>query len=79
VEVRNQHRRLDVSNYNLGEGTAPTVTFNDLAEFTYGAAYTATQSFPFSLKERVSAGNLEYYAMDFYKPIAKVRSRLVQE
>lgn len=64
-------RRLDVSNYDLGEGTVPTVTFNDLAEFTYGAAYTASQSFPVSLKERVSAGNLEYYAMDSYKPTAK--------
>ena len=64
-------RRLDVSNYDLGEGTAPTVTFDDLAQFTYGAAYTASQSFPVSLKERVSAGNLEYYAMDTYKPVAK--------
>ena len=64
-------RRLDVSNYDLGEGTAPTVTFNDLAEFTYGAAYTAGQSFPVSLKERVSTGNLEYYAMDSYKPTSK--------
>jgi hypothetical protein len=64
-------RRLDASNYDLGEGTVPTVTFNDLAQFTYGAAYTASQSFPVSLKERVSAGNLEYYAMDSYKPIAK--------
>ena len=64
-------RRLDVSNYDLGEGTVPTVTFNDLAQFTYGAAYTASQSFPVSLKERVSTGNLEYYAMDSCKPIAK--------
>jgi hypothetical protein len=64
-------RRLDVSNYDLGEGTVPTVTFNDLAQFTYGAAYTASQSFPVSLKERVSAGNLEYYAMDTYKPVSK--------
>ena len=61
-------RRLDVSNYDLGEGTVPTVTYNDLAQFTYGAAYTASQSFPVSLKERVSAGNLEYYAMDTWKP-----------
>ena len=60
-------RRLDVSNYDLGEGTVPSVTYNDLAQFTYGAAYTASQSFPVSLKERVSAGNLEYYAMDTYK------------
>ena len=65
-------RRLDVSNYDLGEGTVPTVTFNDLAQFTYGAAYTASQSFPVSVKERVSAGNLEYYAMDTYKPITRV-------
>ena len=47
------------------------MTFNDLAQFTYGAAYTASQSFPVSLKERVSTGNLEYYAMDTYKPIAR--------
>ena len=65
-------RRLDVSNYDLGEGTVPTVTYNDLAQFTYGAAYTASQSFPVSLKERVSSGNLEYYAMDTYKPSPKV-------
>jgi hypothetical protein len=64
-------RRLDISNYDLGEGTVPTVTYNDLAQFTYGAAYTASQSFPVSLKERVSAGNLEYYAMDSYKPSPK--------
>jgi hypothetical protein len=64
-------RRLDVSNYDLGEGTVPTVTYNDLAQFTYGAAYTASQSFPVSLKERVSAGNLEYYVMDTYKPSPK--------
>ena len=64
-------RRLDVSNYDLGEGTVPTVTVNDLAQFTYGAAYTTSQSFPVSLKERVSSGNFEYYAMDTYKPTPK--------
>jgi hypothetical protein len=64
-------RRLDVSNYDLGEGTVPTVLYNDLAQFTYGAAYTASRTFTVSLKERVAAGNLEYYAMDTYKPIPK--------
>ena len=64
-------RRLDVSNYDLGEGTVPTVTFNDLAQFTYGAAYTASESFPVALKERVSAGNLESYAMDTFKPTSR--------
>ncbi len=64
-------RRVDVSNYDLGEGTVPTVAYNDLAQFTYGAAYTASQNFPISLRERVSAGNLDYYAMDSYKPLPK--------
>ena len=31
-------RRLDVSNYDLGEGTVPTVTYNDLSEFINGQA-----------------------------------------
>ena len=35
-------RRLDVSDYDLGEGVVPTVIYNDLAQFTYGAASTAT-------------------------------------
>lgn len=64
-------RRLDVSNYDLGEGIVPTVTYNDLAQFTFGAAYTASESFPITTKGRASAGNLEYYAMDSYKPTAK--------
>ncbi len=65
-------RRVDVSNYDLGEGTVPLVTVNDLAQFTYGAAYTATKSFPLRTRERVATGNLELYAMDSYKPSAKL-------
>jgi hypothetical protein len=64
-------RRIDVSDYDLGEGIVPTAVYNDLAQFTYGAAYTASQTFPASLKERVTAGNLELYAMDSYKPTAR--------
>jgi outer membrane receptor protein involved in Fe transport len=48
------------------------VIYNDLAAFTYGAAYTASQSYPVSLKERIAAGNLDFYAMDIYKPTAKL-------
>jgi len=64
-------RRLDVSDYDLGEGTVPTVTYNNLAEFIDGQAYTAAQTFPISLKERVALGNLEFYGMDTYKPSSK--------
>jgi hypothetical protein len=65
-------RRIDVSDYDLGEGTAPSVVYNDLAQFTYGVAYTASQTFPVSLKERAAAGNLDLYAMDTYKPSERI-------
>ncbi len=57
-------RRIDVSDYDLGEGTVPTAVYNDLAQFTYGAAYTESRTFPIALKERIAAGNVEAYAMD---------------
>jgi len=64
-------RRIDVSNYDLGEGSVPTAVYNDLAEFTYGAAYTESWTFPVSFNERIAAGNLDFYAMDTYKPNAR--------
>ena len=60
-------RRLDVSDYDLGEGVVPTVVYNDLAQFTYGAASTATAGFPVTQKERIALGNLDLYAMDTFK------------
>jgi hypothetical protein len=60
-------RRLDVSDYDLGEGVVPTVVYNDLAQFTYGAASTATAAFPVTQKESIALGNLDLYAMDTYK------------
>jgi hypothetical protein len=61
-------RRVDVSDYDLGVGSVPTAIYNDLAEFTYGWAYTESQTFPISFKERIAVGNLDFYAMDTYKP-----------
>ena len=60
-----------MSDYDLGEGTVPTAVYNDLAEFTYGAAYTESATFPISLKERVAAGNFDLYAMDTWRPTAR--------
>ncbi len=65
-------RRVDVSNYDLGQGTVPLATVNDLAQFSYGAAYTTTRSFPARTRERVANGNLEFYGMDSYKPSEKL-------
>jgi hypothetical protein len=64
-------RRIDVSDYDLGEGTVPAAVYNDLAELTYGAAYTESATFPISLKERIAAGNLDAYAMDTWKPTTR--------
>jgi Carboxypeptidase regulatory-like domain len=61
-------RRVDVSDHDLGEGSVPAAIYNDLAEFTYGAAYTESWTFPISIKERVAVGNLDFYAMDTWKP-----------
>ena len=61
-------RRVDVSDYDLGEGSVPTALYNDLAEFTYGWAYSESRTFPISFKERIAVGNLDLYAMDTYKP-----------
>jgi hypothetical protein len=60
-------RRLDVSDYDLGEGVVPTVVYNDLAQFTYGTASTATAGFPVTQKECIALGNLDLYAMDTFK------------
>ena len=64
-------RRIDVSDYDLGEGSVASAVYNDLAQFTYGAAYTESATYPIVLKERVAAGNLDVYAMDSYKPTAR--------
>jgi hypothetical protein len=60
-------RRLDVSDYDLGEGVVPVVVYNDLAQFIYGAASTATAGYPVTQKERIALGNLDLYAMDTFK------------
>jgi hypothetical protein len=60
-------RRLDVSDYDLGEGVVPAAVYNDLAQFTYGAAATVTAGFPVTQKESIATGNLDVYAMDTYK------------
>jgi hypothetical protein len=51
-------RRLDTSDYDLGEGVVPTVVYIDLAQFTYGAASTATEAFPVTERERVAMSPL---------------------
>src|ERR1039458_3710511 len=60
-------RRLDVSDYDMGEGIVPLVVYNDLAQLTYGAASTATAGYPVTQKESIALDNLDLYAMDTFK------------
>jgi hypothetical protein len=60
-------RRLDVSDYDLGEGVVPTVVYTDLAQFTHGAASTVTRAFPVTQHEAIANGNLDLYAMDTFR------------
>jgi len=72
MEFGMNSRRLDVSDYDLGEGVVPTVIYTDLAQFTYGAASTATQAFPVTQRERIANGNLDTYAMDTFRVSQKL-------
>ena len=59
-------RRLEVSDYDLGQGVVPTAIYSDLAQFTYGAASTVTAGFPVTQKESIALGDLDLYAMDTF-------------
>src|SRR5260370_18770192 len=59
-------RRLDVSDYDLGQGVVPSVIYTDVAQFTYGAASTATAAFPVTQKETIPLGNLDMDAIDTF-------------
>jgi hypothetical protein len=70
VALRHQYAPSRRERLRPGRGHGADGYYNDLAEFTYGAAYRAA-NFPVSLNESVASGNLEYYAMDTYKPTTK--------
>jgi hypothetical protein len=72
--VRSKHQlklganlRRTLSTFVNGSSVTPTVYGYSFEEFTYGAAYTSSQSFPERLEDRLSALNLDLYAMDTYK------------
>jgi hypothetical protein len=60
-------RILRLNDYDFGEGTVPTVTYNTLDQYIYGAAWTATKTFPTSTNEPFNFLNLDLYAQDTWK------------
>jgi hypothetical protein len=60
-------RIFRLNDYDFGQGTVPTVTYNDLERYIYGTAWTATRTFPTSANEPFNFFNLDLYAQDTWK------------
>jgi len=65
-------RIFRLNDFDFGEGTVPTVTYTTLPEFIYGAASTATKTFPLSANEPFRYLNLDVYAQDTWKVTPKL-------
>jgi len=65
-------RILRLNDYDFGEGTVPTVTYTTLPQFIYGAASTATKTFPLTANEPFNFLNLDLYAQDTWKLTRKL-------
>jgi Carboxypeptidase regulatory-like domain len=60
-------RIFRLNDYDFGEGSVPTVTYTTLPQYIYGAASTATETFPTSPNEPFNFLNLDFYAQDTWK------------
>jgi Carboxypeptidase regulatory-like domain len=60
-------RIFRLNDYDFGEGSVPTVSFTTLPQYIYGAASTATKTFPTSANEPFNFLNLDLYAQDTWK------------
>ncbi len=65
-------RILRLNDYDFGEGTVPTVTYNNLEQYIYGVAWTASQTFPTSDNQPFNFLNLDLYAQDTWKLTKKL-------
>ena len=60
-------RIFRLNDYDLGEGSVPTVTYTTLPQYIYGVASTTTKTFPTSANEPFNFLNLDFYAQDTWK------------
>ena len=65
-------RIFRLNDYDFGEGTVPTVTYANLQQFIYGAANTASETFPSNPNEPFNFLNLDLYAQDTWKVTRKL-------
>ena len=72
LRIGTNTRILRLNDYDFGQGTVPTVTYTTLAQYIYGVASTATETFPASANEPFNFLNLELYAQDTWKVAKKL-------
>ncbi|HEX4231792.1 MAG TPA: carboxypeptidase-like regulatory domain-containing protein [Bryobacteraceae bacterium] len=60
-------RIFRLNDYDFGEGTVPLVTYTTLPEFIYGAASTASETFPVADSQPFNFLNVDLYAQDTWK------------
>jgi hypothetical protein len=65
-------RIFRLNDYDLGEGTVPTVTYANLQQFINGLANTASETFPSNANEPFDFLNLDVYAQDTWKVTRKL-------
>jgi hypothetical protein len=65
-------RIFRLNDYDFGEGAVPTATYATLLQFIYGAASTASKTFPSSANEPFNFLNLDVYAQDTWKVTRKL-------
>ncbi len=65
-------RILRLNDYDFGQETVPTVTYNSVEQYIYGVASTVTKTFPTSANEPFNFLNLDLYAQDTWKVTRKL-------
>ncbi len=72
IRVGTNIRIFRLNDYDFGEGTVPLVTYTDLPQFIYGAASTATKTFPTNANEPFNFLNIDLYLQDAWKVTNKL-------
>jgi Carboxypeptidase regulatory-like domain len=65
-------RIFRLNDYDFGEGTVPLVTYQNLDQFIYGVASTATKVFTTNANEPFNFLNADFYAQDTWKLTKKL-------
>jgi hypothetical protein len=65
-------RVFRLNDFDFGQGTVPLVTYQNLDQFIYGVASTATKVFPTNANEPFNFLNADFYAQDTWKVSRKL-------